>query len=77
MLLEDVIEALEADGEHYAKASLTFSVGDAEPLYAKLREQLPELPEPPELREQLPELREPVRDGEPADRKTKGGSTHE
>ena len=64
MLLEDVIEALEADGEHYAKASLTFSVGDAEPLYAKLREHLPELPEP-------------VRDGEPADRKAKGGSTHE
>jgi m7GpppX diphosphatase len=48
VLLDDVIDALEADGEHYARAALTYTVGEREPLYGRLRAAMPAgaLPEP-------------------------------
>lgn len=36
ILLDDVIEHLEKDGDHYAKCSLTITIGEQEELYPKL-----------------------------------------
>ena len=37
----------EGDGEHYAKCSLSFGLGESEPLFARLREHLPQDEPPP------------------------------
>eukprot|EP00908_Phaeocystis_cordata_P011331 Transcript_22200.p4 GENE.Transcript_22200~~Transcript_22200.p4 ORF type:complete len:331 (+),score=143.84 Transcript_22200:79-993(+) len=47
VLLEDIIDNLERDGEHYAKCSLSFGLGESEPLFARLREHLPQDEPPP------------------------------
>ena len=48
ILFDDVLDNLARDGEYYARAALTYSVGEREPLYAALRAVLPEseLPAP-------------------------------
>ena len=40
VLLEDVIDNLARDGEHYATCSLSYAVGENEPLFGRLREHL-------------------------------------
>ena len=42
-----IIDNLERDGEHYAKCSLSFGLGESEPLFARLREHLPQDEPPP------------------------------
>tara|TARA_B100000795_G_scaffold109238_1_gene80629 strand:- start:478 stop:645 length:168 start_codon:yes stop_codon:yes gene_type:complete len=35
VLLEDVIDNLARDGEHYATCSLSFAIGESEPLFGR------------------------------------------
>ena len=37
ILLDDVIDRLDSDGEHFARCALTFVVGARDALYPKLR----------------------------------------
>ena len=36
ILLDDILDALQKDGDHFATASLTYVVGERDPLFAKL-----------------------------------------
>lgn len=35
VLLEDIIDNLARDGEHYATCSLSFAIGESEPLFGR------------------------------------------